>query len=48
MLNADEAYFSRSQAFIRTLLSGVHGNGSSAGRGGGAKGTSKMCQETAW
>ena len=32
----DEAYLSRSQAFIFALFSGVHGNGSSEGRGGAA------------
>ena len=35
MLNVDEAYRSSSQPFIRPLLSGVQGNGNSAGRGGG-------------
>ena len=34
MLKVDEAYLSRSQAFIFALFSGVQGNGSSEGRGG--------------
>ena len=36
VLNVDEAYRARSQAFIRSLFSGVHGNGSAVGRVGGA------------
>ena len=36
MLKVDEAYLSRSQAFIFALFSGVQGNGSSEGRGGAA------------
>ena len=34
MLKVDEAYLSRSHAFIFALLSGVQGNGSSEGHGG--------------
>ena len=34
MLKVDEAYLSRSHAFIFALFSGVQGNGSSEGRGG--------------
>ena len=33
MLKVDEAYLSRSHAFIFALFSGVQGNGSSKGRG---------------
>ena len=33
-LNVEEAYLSSNHAFIRPLLSGVHGKGSSEGRGG--------------
>ena len=35
VLNVEEPYLLRSQAFILVLFSGVHGNGSSDGRGGG-------------
>ena len=35
VLNVEEPYLWRSQAFILALFSGVHGNGSSDGRGGG-------------
>ena len=35
MLNVDEAHRSSSQPFIRPLLSGVQGNGNSAGLGSG-------------
>ena len=34
MLKVDEAYLSRSQAFILALFSGAQRNGSSEGRGG--------------
>ena len=34
VLNVEEAYLSSNHAFIRPLLSGVHGKGSSEGRGG--------------
>ena len=36
MLKVDEAYLSRSQAFIFVLFSGLQGNGNSEGRGGAA------------
>ena len=34
VLNVEEAYLSSNHAFIRLLLSGVHGKGSSGGGGG--------------
>jgi len=47
-LNVKEPYLFRSQAFILALFSGVHGNGSSDGRGGGASrsGTSMQGRAT--
>ena len=36
VLNVEEAYLSRNQASIRSLFSGVGGNGNADGRGGAA------------
>ena len=48
MLKVDEAYLSRSQAFIFVLFSGLQGNGNSEGRGGAALRVIRGTRVAAW